>query len=418
MLRSPPAQFDGTIDELQVVDLAHRAVRVAAWHESRVALAARASYLAPKRQVTIDKLQFAAVAIGCDASGTLTLADGGNDVDLKGTIQYDWEQLAPLWRPYVGADVAIAGRQTKQFAIHGRTAADLASRDAWRELAGEASIGWAAMSVDGMAVGPGEVAMQLAAGRVQTQPIDVAVGEGRFTASPVVQLSPGPPQLLLGAGPLLTAVHLSPDLCARGLKYVAPVLAESTVADGRFSVVMDGGRVPILDPTAGDASGRMAIQAQAKPGPVAQQFLALLGQLTTLVRQGAPAALNDQTGSLVSVDSPNVEFRMVGGRIYHRGLTFKVGTLPVTTHGSVGLDETLAIVAEVPIRANLLGQDLSLGLLEGQTLQIPIEGTLSNPRFEPHVLEQITGGILKNAGHGQILNQVGKTIEKLLPPKQ
>jgi len=215
----------------------------------------------------------------------------------------------------------------------------------------------------------------------------------------------------------LTSVHLSPELCARGLKFVAPVLAESTVADGQFSVVMDGGRVPIFDPGSGDASGRMAIRAQAKPGPVAQQFLVLLGELTTIVRQGAPLALTDQSGSLVSIDSPNVEFRLVGGRVYHRGLTFKVGTLPVTTHGSVGLDETLAIVAEVPVRANLLGQDLSLGLLEGQTLQIPIEGTLSNPRFEPRVLEQLTGGLLKNAGHGQILNGVGKTIEKLLPPR-
>ncbi len=411
------ARFDGTIDEMQVVDLAHRSSGLAAWHEPRVALAARASYQPLQRQLTLDKLQLTAAAIGCDASGTVTLAHDGNDVDLKGTLQYDWQQLAPLWRPYVGADVTVAGRQSRPFALHGRTAADLASRDAWRELAGEASIGWTGMNVEGLAVGAGEVAMQMAGGRVQTRPIDVEIGGGRFTAAPIVQLSPGPPQLLLGQGPLLTSVHLSPELCARGLKFVAPVLAESTVADGQFSVVMDGGRVPIFDPGSGDASGRMAIRAQAKPGPVAQQFLVLLGELTTIVRQGAPLALTDQSGSLVSIDSPNVEFRLVGGRVYHRGLTFKVGTLPVTTHGSVGLDETLAIVAEVPVRANLLGQDLSLGLLEGQTLQIPIEGTLSNPRFEPRVLEQLTGGLLKNAGHGQILNGVGKTIEKLLPPR-
>ena len=180
---------------------------------------------------------------------------------------------------------------------------------------------------------------------------------------------------------------------------------------------MDGGRLPAFDPTGGDASGRVAIRAQVKAGPVAQQFMVLVNELSTILRQGLPAALNDQTGSLISIDSQNVEFRMVNRRVYHRGLTFKIGTLPVTTHGSVGFDESLSMVAEIPIRANLLGQDLSLGLLEGQTLQIPIEGTLSNPKLEHKVLDQLGGKLLKNVGRGQILNEVGKQLERLIPPQ-
>ena len=411
------ARFDGTIDQLQVVDLTSHAGGVSTWREPQVALAARANYQSSNRQLQIEKLQLAAAALGCDASGTVVLSDAGNDIDLKGTVQYDWQQLAPLWRPYLGPSVAIAGRQTRPFSVRGRAPGDFANFDALRGLTGEAAIGWSGANVAGLAVGPGEVAMQLADGRVQTRPIDVTLGEGRFTATPIVQISPGPIQVLVPGGPLLTSVHLSPEMCARGMKFIAPVLAQSTVADGVFSVVMDGGHVPLFDPGAGDASGRLAIRAQAKPGPVAQQFLVILGELTTILGKGTALSLNDQAGSLVSIDSANVEFRMVAGRVYHRGLTFKIGTMPVTTHGSVGLDETLSIVAEVPVKANLLGQDLSLGLLEGQTLQIPIEGTLTNPKFEPRVLQQLTGGLLKNAGKGQILNEVGKTIDKLLPAR-
>ena len=321
----------------------------------------------------------------------------------------------PCGGPYVTQAVAVSGRQTRPFTLAGHLSGPPSSLDSWQQATGDASLGWTAMNVEGLAVGPGEVALHLADGRVQTKPLDIAVSEGRLTIAPVVRLTPPPAVATLGGGPLLTNVHLSPDVCAKGLKFIAPVLAQSTVADGYFSIAMDGGRIPLGDLAAGDASGRMAIRAQVRPGPVAQQFMVLLTEITTILRQGVPANLGDQSGALVSIDDSNVEFRLVGGRVYHRGLTFTVGATPITTHGSVGLDESLAIVAEVPIRATFLGRDLSLGLLEGQTLQIPIEGTLSKPKVELHVLDQLTGKTLQNVGRGALLNEVNKTLEKLFP---
>ena len=221
--------------------------------------------------------------------------------------------------------------------------------------------------------------------------------------------------MLLSRGPLLSDVHLTPELCSRGLKYITPVLAQLTVADGRFSIVMDGGRVPLADPTTGDVAGQMAIRGQAKPGPIAQEFVVILTELTTLLKRGTLSKLGDQSGAVLSIDDSNIEFRMVGSRVYHRGLTFVVGTTPITTHGSVGFDETLAIVAEVPVQAKLLGVDLSLGTLEGQTLQIPLEGTLSKPKFDRHILQQFAGKFLQNAARGAIVDEVKSQLDRLLP---
>jgi len=92
-----------------------------------------------------------------------------------------------------------------------------------------------------------------------------------------------------------------------------------------------------------------------------------------------------------------------------------VGTLPITTHGSVGLDESLSLVAEVPIQAKLLGRDLSLGALEGQTLQIPIEGTLKKPRLDRRILQQLAGQLLQNATRGALIDEVNKQLDRLLP---
>jgi hypothetical protein len=211
---------------------------------------------------------------------------------------------------------------------------------------------------------------------------------------------------------------LSPELCAKGLKFVAPVLANSTVADGRFSIILDGGRIPLFDPAGGDIAGQMAIRGEAKPGPVAQQFLVLVRELSTILERGALAKLTDQSTALVSIDDSNIEFRCVNRRVYHRGLQFIVGTLPITTYGSVGLDESLAIVAEVPIHAKLFGIDLSLGTLEGQVLQIPIDGTLGNPKLDRRALEQLAAQTVKNTARGVLIDGVGKQLERLFPKSQ
>jgi translocation and assembly module TamB len=191
------------------------------------------------------------------------------------------------------------------------------------------------------------------------------------------------------------------------------------VAEGRFSVSMDGGRIPLADPRGGDMAGHMAIRAQVKPGPVAQEFLVLVNELFTVLKQGNFKPLDEQTGALLSIDTTDVEFRMVDRRVYHRNLKFVVGTTPITTYGSVGLDdETLAMVAEIPLQANLLGRDLALGTMEGQTLKLPIGGTLNKPKLDRGALRQLTASILQNVTKGVLQNEVGKQLERFLPLRQ
>ena len=117
----------------------------------------------------------------------------------------------------------------------------------------------------------------------------------------------------------------------------------------------------------------------------------------------------------MSIDSPSVEFRMVNRRVYHRGLTLMVGTLPITTQGSVGMDESLSLVAEIPMQANMLGLDLSLGTMEGQTLKIPIEGTLTKPRIDRRCLVDLPRQLIENTAKGVLIDGVGKGLKGLFP---
>jgi len=415
------ATATGAIDQLQVIELVRPtapgvpATPPATWREKRVALAARGTYQANGSQLQLEKLQLTSDAMELTTAGTLSTAATGGPIHLKGTLAYDWTQLAPLWRQVLGDNIQIVGRQSRAFAVDGQLSGGWTNPDAWRQVTGDAAIGWSAASVQGLRVGQGEVAAKLADGQIQLQAANIPISEGRLNFSPLIRLTPAPALVMLPQGPMLTDLHLTPDLCSRGLKFLAPVLAESSVADGRFSVTLDGGRTPLADLGAGDISGHLALQGHVKAGPVLQEFIVLLNEITTVLKRGTLNSLNDKTASLMSIDSSNIEFRMVNRRVYHRNLTLTVGTTPITTHGSVGLDETLAIVAEVPVQAKLLGIDFSLGTLEGQTIMIPINGTLSQPKLERGVIQQLAAKMLENTTKGVLIDGVNKQLDRFLP---
>jgi hypothetical protein len=415
------ARIDGEVDQLVLVDLSQpgNGTGAGTWQESRITMAALATYRPKTEVLMIEQAQLAAAAIRCDAKGTVPLSAQGGDIDVQGTLQYDWQQLAALWRPLLGDGAQIAGNQTRKFAVSGRLTGSPALGDSWRQVAGNAAVGWSGMSVHGMTVGPGDIVANLAEGQIHTQPLDVEVSEGRLTFAPVIRLTPAPAEIYIPRGPLLTNLHLTPEMCKRGLKFVAPIVAETAVAEGRFSVSMDGGRIPLFDPKGGDVAGHMAIRAQVKPGPVAQEFFVLVNELFTVLKQGNFQPLNEKTGALMSIDTTDVEFRMVQRRVYHRNLKFVVGTMPITTHGSVGLDdESLSMVAEIPLQANLLGRDLALGSLEGQVIQLPIGGTLSKPKLDRGALGKLTAGIVQSFTRGVLQNEVGKQLERFIPLRQ
>jgi hypothetical protein len=104
---------------------------------------------------------------------------------------------------------------------------------------------------------------------------------------------------------------------------------------------------------------------------------------------------------------------MVNRRVFHQGLTFLAGNVQITTHGSVGIDdESLAIMAEVPMQDSWIGGNPAL---KNQTLQIPIEGTLKNPKIDRRAIEQFAGQMIQNTARGALLDQVNKQLNKLLP---
>jgi hypothetical protein len=203
----------------------------------------------------------------------------------------------------------------------------------------------------------------------------------------------GQPELVLHQGTVFDRAPITPQMCDDLLKYIAPVLAEVTDVSGEFSIELDEWRLPLEDLQKGEGSGRLTIHTiDLEAGP-------LVRALTTLL--GLPPSVR-------LADNSVVEFTMREGRVHHRDLQFGIGKFQVRTEGSVGVDQTLDLLAEVPIPDTLLGFGLVentalFEAMQGQTLRLPVHGTLDEPKVDAlklgasnsELLQSLLGGLLE-----------------------
>ena len=115
----------------------------------------------------------------------------------------------------------------------------------------------------------------------------------------------------------------------------------------------------------------------------------------------------------MKIDNQKVDFHMVDGRMYHQSLTMQVGDTTIRTRGWVGADETIGLVAEVPLKPEWLKTPGFSNQRDG-VIQVPITGTLKEPKVD----NRIIGQLLQNATRGVIENELNKQLDKFLNPPQ
>src|SRR6185295_20214520 len=207
--------------------------------------------------------------------------------------------------------------------------------DAWGQLAGEAGLDWSSAEIFGLRLSQGELSGKLSQGILQIKPVELDVSGGHVSLLPQIRLAPAPQQLRLSKSALVKEVQLTPQVCAQGLKFIAPIVAEATVAEGKFSIDLEGGNVPLADPAAADLVGHLLVHgAQVKAGGLADQLITLGKEIAAAAQNRAPG--DPTTTTLLKMDNQSIDFKIVNRRVYHRGIKFVAGNVPITTFGSVG----------------------------------------------------------------------------------
>jgi len=201
--------------------------------------------------------------------------------------------------------------------------------------------------------------------------INLAIG-----LRPAWSTASGLPAILIQRGKVLDHCQLSPGLCNDALKYVAPILSKVTRAEGEISIDLDDWRLPLGHLEQGELGGRLSLHnVDVGPGPFVHKLAEALH---------VPPDVAMARESIV-------RFELVNGRIEHHDLEFDLPGVHVRTSGSVGLDRSLDLLAEVELRLpeKLLSESQLARTLAEKTLKIPIVGTLAEPRLDAGFVREL-----------------------------
>ena len=358
--------------------------------DPKIRVIARGQYVPETQLVELERARLESGIVAADASGSVDLAERTR-IDIDGQYEYDLVRLSEMGRTYLGFPLFAAGRGTSPFSYHGPISLAEA----------EASLGlrWTGAEMVGLLIGQGAIDAQLAGGTLHANPIELDVSEGRMTLTPQVSFSADGSVLNLDPGRVAERIRISPRMCDGALQYIAPPLAGVTSAEGTFSIEMEQCRIPLGAPEKGDLTGRMTVHAvSVGPGP-------LIRELATALGFGGTARLNRESV---------VPFRMVDGRVYHRDLELVFPEVTMKTYGSVGLDQSLALMVEMPIPDKWRSSNPMLNqIVQNQTLRLPIGGSLQKPVIDRRELERQAGQFLQGAVQNALEGQLNRQLERL-----
>jgi hypothetical protein len=263
-------------------------------------------------------------------------------------------------------------------------------------------------------IGKWRVEAKLRDGVIGASSLDLPVSGGRLRLAPSILLDRQPMMLAHGPAPVVERVQITPAMCRTWLKYVAPLLADATEVKGEFSTELDAAMLPLWQPLDGKAQGRLTVHAaQVGPGPLGRQILMLVRQVEAALKRRPLEGLVAAQKVWMTMPEQTVEFKMADGGVRHSNLTFVVGDAVVQTSGTVGFDQSLDLVATIPMRDEWTTTPY-LAALRGKSLTVPIQGTLAEPKLDGDlVAREITKSILQGAPGKLLDDQLKKGLEKL-----
>ncbi len=398
------------------------------WEEPRINFAVQGTFEPVASTLKVERATLAASSASFGAAGTVTKLGTAPEIDLTGEIAYDLNTVTRQIQthaqqgasrsaalPYGLDTLQLAGKEKRPFVLKGPLFAATGNLTPVRlsdTLTGEASLGWQGAQYVGLVAGPADFRAKLAAGVVQIGPLDIPLAEGRLTAGPRLILNQPQPALVVDRGPVLTNVRISPEMCTMWLKYVAPLVAEATRAEGKFSLSMEGANVPLAAPMAGNAAGTLSIaSAQIGPGPMGQQLQVLASELFAFLKPGdGQATASSGHLALLSFPQQDVPFSLRDAVVRHDGLKVMIGDLAIVTDGIVNIQtEEFDLTASIVLSESLFAaRDGLLASFRGQPLKIPIRGSFNKP---PDLRGTLVGLLRQNAG-AAVRNVIGNQIER------
>ena len=391
------------------------------WSEKELRMTGQGTLDQESESFQLEDLQVQSQLVAMTATGQIQDVMEQREADISGSVHYDMHHIVQSLRGYLGPGVEILGQKQSPFNLRG----SLKTSDSRRTTSAiphtvvvDATFSWDAGSAYGLTLGDAEMHAQLAKQIVSFTPIKVQVNDGHLRCTPQLTFQQNSPMLIIQPGTLLDRVSITREMCSEWLKYVAPLLADATRIDGQMSVSLDHARVPIENSNESDVLGMATIHSgSVRPGPLAEPFINVVRTIRRVARRG-PLSGIDSNDPRITTSEQQVTFHLIDGRVYHRNMRVQLGDMPIHTFGSVGLDETLDIVAELQIPDTWIREDSILSSWKGKVIQLPIRGTLDDPDIDRSAIADITTDLIAEPVQRIIDQGILRGLDRLLDREQ
>lgn len=381
-----------------------------AWSEPLITFGGDAAYDLAKDAISLDRMQAIAGTSAVVASGTVSQLASRCQLDLNGELRYDLATWTPKIRPLLGPTFDLKGTGSKPFELHGPLwghGPDSEGALLPLALTGKAGVAWEGAEWMALKVGPAEVAAEMKDSTIFVQPTKIPLSQGTLQMSPALALKGQNWLITHEQARVIDHIVITPEMCDTWIKYVFPPLAGATEAQGKFSVDIENATLPVNQPTQLNTKGTFTVHnVSVGPGPLARSLIGVVQQVKdfgegktgleslaglagSYLPGGTPTVPPATGKQWLELPEQAVPVEVAEGRVYHTGLTLKTKEFVLRSSGSVGIaDQSLQLVCEVPLRNEWL-KDPKFAGLKGQTLKIPVKGTITNPK--PDVAAAFSG---------------------------
>ena len=405
-LASSPARLTSTnpVDNRQLL-----------WEEPVAKLAVNGSYDLSDGTMELSQTQLQSEWIAYSGNAATEVTEDQNtQVEANGNWIYDAEKVMRRLEPMVGNYVQLSGTRTEPIQVVWTSAAGANWSD---NLSIDTKLGWETASVLGIDVGEADVGIQVIDGLL-TSETEIPVSNGWLRWNLQGNIAEEPMRFQQQPQRVIDQVAITPMMCQGWLKFVAPLLAEVTKVEGNLSLDIDRAIITPTDPNQQQIAGKLRIhQANVGPGPLADQILLLVNQVKA-IRDGNLTAASSPQATWLALPDQQIEFAVDSGRVIHRDLRIEAGDVTITTSGNVGINGQLEMLASIPIRDEWLSKAPALASLQGQSLQVPIGGTLNRPQLDTRVFSQLAVQAAQGVAQGYLQKQVDRGLNKILGPMQ
>jgi hypothetical protein len=381
------------------------------WSEPNLTLDGRLRYDTLNSDLLADAIQVAGDWFATTQTGKIAWNAATGVVELDGPARLKMNEVAQRLSSLAGIEIQATGIQQTPLSIR------VARRpDGLIGLTITANLGWESGEVAGIRFGSASIPVRLDESSVSVSPATIPVDQGSLRVAGQVHYRPGSLWMRVEPGVLAESIRLSPEQTNRWLKYVAPLVANSTRIDGMIGVEIDEALIVFDQPEQSRVAGRLNVGGvQMMAGPLAQQIITGVNQLKSISN---PLATQDNppvNQTLIKMPPQTVGFTVERGYVSHDRLFMEVDRAQVVTSGRVSLAGQLALVAQVPLDPRWLGRDLQG--LAGQPVTLQIDGTLSRPSLDSNsvrnVITQLGAQAVQSSAENYLQQQINRGLDSI-----